>query len=220
MLKASPLKHREKGSAHEFMSETMHDAAHDKEENLTNRFRFEDDFEHINKDDFEVGKRENYGVPGKHAGYVDVEGTLVKKLTEKYESKGFKFEEARIGKDAIKVTSPDGTPTTITLNSTWSGFDANPQAHQQLMTVLNSNVDPEKKKVFDKTGLNPNDDGGYDIDLQVNEDAGDEFASYGGLAKRKKSIKTDEALDIAADIEGELTKALTSVGEDGQRYLG
>jgi hypothetical protein len=205
MLKPSPLKHKEDG--HAPLSEQAHTEAHAGQ-------TFGEEFEHITQDEFEIGSTKNYGVEG--SGYDDVEGNVVKNLTKKYGEKGFTFKEARIGTDAVEVISPDGTSTNINLNSSWNGFNKNPQAYQQLMAVLNSNVDPEKKKVFKKTGLNPNDDGNYDIDFQVNEDADGEFASYGKLATKKKAVKPDEALDIAADIEGELTKALISIDSKGQ----
>ena len=208
MLKPSPLKHKEDG--HAPLSEQAHTEAHAGQ-------TFGEEFEHITQDEFEIGSQKNYGVEG--SGYDNVEGNVVKNLTKKYGEKGFTFKEARIGTDAVEVISPDGTSTNINLNSSWNGFNKNPQAHQQLMAVLNSNVDPEKKKVFKKTGLNPNDDGEYDIEFE----GGDEKETYSGKNVRqkdvpndKRSVKPDEALDIAADIEGELTKALISIDSKGQ----
>ena len=193
-------------------------------------FRFEDDFEHITKDEFEIGSPKNYGK--KDSGYDDVEGNLVKVLNEKYpfEEYGFKFEEARAGTDAIKITSPDGTPTTITLNSSWNGFNKNPQAYNQVMSVLKSNVNPEQKKVFEKTNLSPDDNGEYD--LQILDKSDDKRT-----VKAKKKItfphedyinpdvevdnwkdkaNKEEVLTIASDMEGELTRALTSVDPTGE----
>jgi len=232
MFKPSPLKHREDG--HGPLSEVAHKEAHGGEipevEETSTKNEFEDGFEHITNDEFDIGNIKNYGVEG--SGYDDVEGNLVKKLKEKYpkDEFGFDFSEAIPGTDAIEVTNPDGTPTIIKLNSSWNssnkdGSPRNPDAYKQLMAALNSNVDPEKKKVFDKTGLNPNDDGNYDVEIALKEDI-EEFdiakeeagvGNWGGLVKRKDPItKTDLVLDVAADMEGELTKALTSVSKEGQ----
>ena len=188
---------------------------------------FDDGFEHITQDEFEIWNPQTGLIKGQedYNWYDGVEEILVDKLTKKYGDSDFKFDTAGIGHDQLSVTAPSGKEHIIQLNSGWDGM-VNPQAHKQLMDVLNSEIDPEKKKIFDATGLQPNDDGTYNIET-IDEDKPtvtkkrrkfDKFDFGPDTFEKENYNQTadkDQVLDIAASMEGELTKALTSLDTDG-----
>ena len=93
---------------------------------------FDDGFEHITQDEFEIWNPQTGLIKGKedYNWYDGVEEILVDKLTKKYGDSDFKFDTAGIGHDQLSVTALSGKEHIIQLNSGWDGM-VNPQAHKQ-----------------------------------------------------------------------------------------
>ena len=108
---------------------------------------------HISREDFEQYEGDK------------VEENLVKKLNEKYAKRSYKFSEARGGRDAIKVRTPNGTNRVFVLPSQYNKQKDNTgrlpstpnyDDYDAFVGFLNENVGTESQQsIFNKTGITP-----------------------------------------------------------------
>ena len=127
---------------------------------------------HISKEDFEQYDGDN------------VEEDLVKKLNKKYGKRSYRFSEARGGRDAIKVKTPNGANRTFVLPSQYNkrkdnvgrlNSIPNYDDYDGFVSFLNENVGTESQQsIFNKTGITPENYAMVDtqetIDMSVSSD--------------------------------------------------
>jgi len=175
---------------------------------------------HISKEDFEQYSGDK------------VEENLVKTLNQKYAKQAYKFSEARMGVDAIKVKTPTGNERVFRLPSEYNIQRAtNPRtgiapaadtydSYDGFISFLNENVGNESQQsVFNKTGLTPDRYAMVDteetIDMSVNFDPMDRKLGISPTVTRnvQRQATDDEQANIVNLSEKYLRQYIQNPGQ-------